>query len=174
MCSSTNYEYMVHNWTDVERQLNSPEATMRLIHKAGVLPDLNLTVRMFSEGIVNVKWTWLNTTNGKRQHPEIPDILVNSSKPSVQGQEIGRHIIIQQDPFMITFYVQQGQTAPLFEIDRFIYDSYVNWVGMTALTTMKGDNYRGVLGLGERSSDNLFFQDGIYSMWAYDEPTKND
>jgi hypothetical protein len=92
----------------------------------------------------------------------------------VQGQGIGRHIIIQQDPFMITFYVQQGQTAPLFEIDRFVYDSYVNWVGMTALTTMKGDNYRGVLGLGERSSDNLFFQDGIYSMWAYDEPTKND
>ena len=30
------------------------------------------------------------------------------------------------------------------------------------------------MGLGERSSDSLFYKDGIYSMWAYDEPTKQD
>jgi hypothetical protein len=78
---------------------------MRLIHKAGILPDLNFTVRMFDEGIVNVKWTWLNATNDKRQHPEVPDILVDTSRASPQGQAVGRHIIIQADPFMIRFYV---------------------------------------------------------------------
>jgi hypothetical protein len=55
---------------------------MKLIHKAGILPDLNFTVRMFDEGIVNVKWTWLNATNGKRQHAEVPDILVDTSRAS--------------------------------------------------------------------------------------------
>ena len=75
---------------------------------------------------------------------------------------------------MITFYVQQGQTDALFEIDNFVYDSYLNWVGMTALSTYRDENHRGVIGLGERSKNSLFYQDGVYSMWAYDDPTKND
>lgn len=41
---------------------------------------------------------------------------------------------------------------------------------MTTFSTLRDDNYRGVLGLGERSTDSLFYQDGVYSMWAYDEP----
>ena len=28
------------------------------------------------------------------------------------------------------------------------------------------------MGLGERSQNGLFFKDGVYSMWATDEPTK--
>ena len=28
------------------------------------------------------------------------------------------------------------------------------------------------MGLGERSQKDLFYKDGIYSMWAVDEPTK--
>ena len=71
--------------TQLDKMLVQPSATMRLIHKAGILPDLNFTVRMFDEGIVNVKWTWLNATNGKRQHPEVPDILVDTSRASPQG-----------------------------------------------------------------------------------------
>jgi hypothetical protein len=105
LCTRSNYEYKVENWAEVEKQLNTPQVSMNLTHKGGILPQVTLTVRMFSEGIVNVKWTWTSSGNGRRQHPEIPDILVNSSKPSAQGQSVGRHIIIQQDPFNITFYV---------------------------------------------------------------------
>ena len=45
---------------------------------------------------------------------------------------------------------------------------------MRAWTATTGDNFRGVLGLGERSqSDNdLFYKDGVYSAWATDEGTK--
>jgi hypothetical protein len=77
----------------------------------------------------------MNAINGKRQHPEVPDILFDTSRASPQDQAVGHHINIQADPFMIRFYLQQGQTDPLFEIDNFIYDSYLNWVGMTALST---------------------------------------
>ena len=101
LCNRTHYEYKLENGTDLNKLLVQPSASMILIHKGGILPDLNLTVRMFDEGIVNVKWTWANSTNGRRQHPEIPEILVNTSRSSPESQAIGRHVIIQADPFMI-------------------------------------------------------------------------
>ena len=165
----THYQYKIAPEINLEKALLEPSATLRLIHKGGILPDINFTVRMFDEGIVNVHWTWASTTNGKRQHPPVPDLLVDTSRPTPQGQAVGRHLIVQADPFLIKFAVQQGQTEPLFEIDRFVYDSYFNWVSMTALSTFRDDNHRGVIGLGERSSNSLFYQDGIYSMWAYDD-----
>ena len=82
LCSRTHFQYKLAPETQLDKILGQPSATMRLIHKAGILPDLNFTVRMFDEGIVNVKWTWLNATNGKRQHPDVPDILVDTSRAS--------------------------------------------------------------------------------------------
>jgi alpha-glucosidase (family GH31 glycosyl hydrolase) len=114
------------------------------------------------------------TSNKVRHHPEIPKVIVDTSRPTPLGQEVGRHVIITADPFTIQFVVQQGQTEPLFEIDRFVYDSYLNWVGMRALSTLKDSKFRGVMGLGERSSSKLFFDDGIYSMNAYDQSTSED
>lgn len=38
--------------------------------------------------------------------------------------------------------------------------------------TLSGSNFRGIMGLGERSQRELFFDDGIYSIWTVDEPTK--
>jgi len=70
---------------------------------------------------------------------------------------------------MIQFTQQQGQTPVYFEIDRILYDSYLNWVGMRAFTESKGDSYQGVMGLGERGQNSLFYPDGIYSMWNYDQ-----
>jgi len=37
---------------------------------------------------------------------------------------------------------------------------------------MKRDDFRGVMGLGERSQDQLFLKDGIYSMWSVDMGTR--
>ena len=59
-----------------------------------------------------------------------------------------------------------------FEIDRIIYDSYLNWVGMKAYTESKGDSYKGVMGLGERTQKSMFYADGVYSMWNYDQSSK--
>jgi hypothetical protein len=71
------------NETVFAAALQQPQASFKLIHKQKALPDLNLTIRVFDEGIMNVRWTWANTTNGtKRSHFEIPDVIVNTSRPS--------------------------------------------------------------------------------------------
>jgi|LauGreDrversion4_2_1035121.scaffolds.fasta_scaffold38232_7 hypothetical protein len=78
----THYQYKIAPEINLEKALLEPSATLRLIHKGGILPDINFTVRMFDEGIVNVHWTWASTTNGKRQHPPVPDLLVDTSRPT--------------------------------------------------------------------------------------------
>lgn len=57
-----------------------------------------------------------------------------------------------------------------FQIKNLVYDSYLNWIGMQAFT-QKGDNFRGVMGLGERTQQSLFYEDGTYSMWSFDRPS---
>jgi hypothetical protein len=60
------------------------------------------------------------------------------------------------------------------KLSNLVYDSYLNWIGLHAVT-QKGDNFKGVMGLGERSmADSLFFKDGVYSMWAMDQFTRKE
>jgi Galactose mutarotase-like len=131
-------------------------------------------MRMYATGIVNVKWTWMEqpSPKGKRQHFEVPNDIVDTSRPARQGDALGRHVTVQRSPFQLNFTQMAVQkTEPFLKLKNFIYDSYLNWVGMQAVT-LKNDRFRGVMGLGERSSASLFYPDGIYSMWATDEPTK--
>jgi len=37
------------------------------------------------------------------------------------------------------------------------------------LTKIK-DDFRGIMGLAERTVDNLFLPDGVYSLWSRDSP----
>lgn len=96
---------MIPQEFDIASVLSSNEGSIPLVHKAGVLPDLNLTLRIFEDGILNVKWTW-NTDklpSGKRRHFEVPHDIVDTSRPSKKGDALGRHITIQRNPFALNF-----------------------------------------------------------------------
>ena len=139
LCKELSFEYRLDpiysDPVSLAKELIKTETSMRLIHKKGILPDLNLTLRVYDEGIVNVRWTWMNPgVNNSRMHYEIPEVLVNTTHSSRKNgtDAIGKHIIISVDPFKLEFTQQQGQTPVYFEIDRMIYGSYLNWVGMRA------------------------------------------
>jgi hypothetical protein len=51
-------------------------------------------------------------------------------------------------------------------LKNLVYDSYYNYVGLQAISTLKGDKFHGVMGLGERTQNNLFYKDGTYSLWS--------
>jgi hypothetical protein len=98
VCSGRNFEYILDpifdNDTAFAEALKKPEVSMRLIHKIGALPDLNITLRVFDEGIINVRWTWPQNQTEKRQHFEIPDVVVNTSRAARGSDQIGRHVTI--------------------------------------------------------------------------------
>jgi len=39
---------------------------------------------------------------------------------------------------------------------------------------MKNDSFRGIFGLGERIQNDLFYQDGVYTLWNVDRGTPTD
>ena len=47
-----------------------------------------------------------------------------------------------------------------------LFDSYLNWINVE--TYQNSSEFHGILGLGERNSKDLFFEDGVYSLWAKD------
>ena len=47
-----------------------------------------------------------------------------------------------------------------------VFDSYLNWVNVE--TYQNNSEFKGILGLGERNSKDLFFKDGVYSLWTKD------
>jgi hypothetical protein len=135
--------------------LNAKEASIPLKHSAGLLPDLTLNLRMWDTNIINVKWTWTEqpAPAGKRQHFEVPSSILDTSKPLSQTTLLSQHVSIVKSPFHLNFTrldAKAGKETYL-QFSGMIYDSYLNWVAMRAWTATQGDDYRGVLGLGERS-----------------------
>lgn len=57
----------------------------------------------------------------------------------------------------------------IFELNTLAFDEYLNSYSAT-LHTQQGDKFRGVLGLGDQVSADLFLKDGVYSLWARDQP----
>ena len=54
-----------------------------------------------------------------------------------------------------------------------VFDSYLNWINVQAQLET-GDKFTGVFGLGERANKDFFYKDGVYSMWARDQPTPDE
>lgn len=58
VCLQATYEYEIPAEFNLTSVLSSNSGNIPLVHKAGTLPNLTLSMRIFEEGIINVKWTW--------------------------------------------------------------------------------------------------------------------
>lgn len=56
LCLEDSYSYHIKN--GVLPDLTRPNVTIVVAHDAGVLPDLNVTLRMVSINVVNIRWTF--------------------------------------------------------------------------------------------------------------------
>lgn len=70
---------------------------------------------------------------------------------------------------ILKIYSVRNASLPIFELDTLAFDEYLNSYGGT-LHTRKGDDFEGILGLGDQVSGELFLKDGVYSFWNRDEP----
>ena len=58
LCREIDYEYYIPEEFDLAPILQSNNGTIPLVHSAGALPPLNLFIRCYDEGIMNVNWSW--------------------------------------------------------------------------------------------------------------------
>lgn len=130
LCTQEDFAYQAYPGTTTD-QLQYNNATFRLVHKGKILPDLSLSLKIFDEDVINVKWTWYDAQKGKRQHFEVPNILVNTSRPAMANRVLYSYVNVTLDPFTIQFYtIENEDQVTMIEIDRFVYDFYLNWIGM--------------------------------------------
>lgn len=78
LCSPTTWNYKIKD--GVLPDLKKASATVNLTHVAGVLPDIQVKLRVIELGIVNVKWSWLETPEGYRTPAEVPNDIIDTNK----------------------------------------------------------------------------------------------
>lgn len=72
--------------------------------------------------------------------------------------------------FLLTVINGEEETpVDVWKLNSIIQDDYLQVMNSVALQG-KGDKYHGIMGLAERTSNELFLADGVYSLWTRDEP----
>ena len=142
-------------------------------------PDLNMTIKLTLGGlenrIVNVKIVPdLLMGNDIFEVPEeIVDVQNAVAECNGVNCELSKFVKINLSPepdFLIR--VQNGEEinpVTLWQLNSFIQDDYINTIDAQIFLS-SGDNFKGIMGLAERTSNELFLGDGVYSLWSRDEP----
>jgi hypothetical protein len=136
-----------------------------LITKA-VLPDLQLTLSVLETGVVNVHWTYAD--KGKSAPFEVPTDIIQPNKDKLSTTETLDKFVTITNPAgegAISIAIMNDATTQVFNLNGMILGQYLNVIDTTAVTK-KGS--KGVMGLFERVSSDLFLPDGVFSLWSFD------
>jgi alpha-glucosidase (family GH31 glycosyl hydrolase) len=111
---------------------------------------------------------------GKRKPAEVPTDIIDTANKPLANLKLNQFVSWQANPFQLNFkYRSQVDPSNVLTIHGMLYDSYLNWIDVTVNTLNEAD-FSGVFGLGQRASKDFFIQDGVYSMWARDQPTPDE
>ena len=163
LCDPVTYTYTLKDSKEVD--LSKSVATFALTNNAKVLPDLNVTLEMTTPNIVHVKWTYLNGT-GKPTPFEVPKEIVNPVRAS-KGAALSNFVTLSLPGANFIMTVTGANDTRLIDFNGMAFDQYLN-IMHAKLYTEKGDKFKGVMGLGQKTMSSLFYSDGVYSMWSLD------
>lgn len=153
--------------------LTKPTADIILENDGGFLHDLKLSIKVQTDGldIVNVKWTYAQTPQGYQQPFEVPLDIVGTITGS--NVPLNKYVTVTDKPFNLNVLAKKDSPSIAFSITGMILDQHFNLIS-TSLNSTKADNFMGIFGLGERISSNIFYEDGVYSMWSRDIPSPEE
>lgn len=110
---------------------------------------------------------------GYKTPAEVPNDIVNTDIPA-SPTKLQSFLSYTDAPFQINFkYRTEVDPSNVLTIKGMMFDQYLNWIDVK-VNTMKEGDFKGILGLGERANKDFFYKDGVYSMWARDQPTPDE
>lgn len=147
--------------------LTGPTATATLTSQTtkDILPDLTLTLTLLKTGVVNVHYTFADTTMGTPF--EVPTSIVQPNKDDVSEDPLSGFVdVVNGDGSgPIGINIKNSAGTQVFRLNGMVLSKYLNFMDTTAVTK-KGS--KGVMGLFERVSSDLFLPDGVFSLWSLD------
>ena len=164
LCDIASQYYQV---TGDALDLTGPTATATLTSLASkdVLPDLTLTLTLLKTGVVNVHYTFKDTTDGAPF--EVPTDIVQPNKDQVSEDPLSGFVDVTNPAGggAIVITIKNAAGNNVFTLNGMVLSKYLNFMDTTAITK-KGS--KGVMGLFERVASDLFLPDGVFSLWSLD------
>jgi len=114
---------------------------------------------------------------------EVPDDIVNvdNAFDACNGRHcsLAEYVVLDlsaKPAALLTVWANASDEAnpsPLWSLQAILQDQFLNLMS-TEVYTAAGDEFHGVMGLAERTSNDLFLPDGVYSLWARDAANPPD
>ena len=147
--------------------LTSNTVTVELVSATPqALRDLNLTFSILESGNLNIKWSYSDNT-GVKVPFEVPTDIIDVDRTKLKAAAVLSDYITptQETTGPLTLDVMNAGTN-VWSLSGFILGEYMNIIDSVAHTNPT--NYKGIMGLGEQVSSDLFLPDGVFSLWSRD------
>lgn len=172
LCSDITYTYKtVEGLPDITRTSSVTIELSNMQGKSEAYPNIEVKLRVLENGIVNMKWNYKldkdgKVPAGKRTPYEVPDEFITTNNLPVSTLPLSNFLTLNDAPFEI-YLKYTGANTPYFTVRGMLLDSYLNAINVQ-VQTLKGNDFKGIFGLGERANKDFFLKDGVYSMWSRD------
>lgn len=129
-----------------------------------------LDLSVLSSGVVSVKWVRPELRAGGKAPFKVPEFLVDAGTNYSSTAVLSDFVKVNSDPTTKAISIDilaADKTTPVYTIsgDMQLGD-YLNTMRGVAHTRIA--NFKGLMGLAEQTTTDLFLQDGLYSLWTLD------
>lgn len=152
--------------------LDGPQAEVFLTSATpGVLRELKMDLKLLKTGVISLYWTFSSTEGLEKTPFEVPLDLVDAKKGDLSSdKKLSDFVTVSQpEKGSMSITIKNSAGTEVWTLNGMLLTEYLNLIDATASTVSK-DNFKGVMGLAERTSSDLFLPDGVYSLWSRDIP----
>jgi hypothetical protein len=169
LCNPTSQYYRTKDGAIPD--LTGPTVSVVLENlQPGAFRDLQLDITMLATvGTLNVHWTYADMTDVKIPF-EMPREIIDIDKTDINNSGVlSDFVVITQDATgPMTLEIRNGPTGTVvYTLNGMMLGEYINYIDATAHTTIT--NFKGVMGLMEQVTSDLWLKDGIFSLWSRDD-----
>lgn len=167
LCDPTSNYYKLKAAAD----LSTAHTTVGLTNaQPAALQDLTLDLAVLSSGVVSVKWTYATQPAGWKAPFTVPENIVDAGTDYSTTEVLSDRVKIAEDATTKAISIEilaADKTTSVYTIAGDMQlGEYFNTMRGTAHTRVA--NFKGLMGLAEQTTTDLFLGDGLYSLWTLD------
>jgi hypothetical protein len=167
MCDPSTNFYKVKTAPDLTQAHSTAVVTN---NKPGALPDLKIDLAILKSGVVVVKWNYDSAPAGTKVPFTVPTDIVDAGTDYSTTAKLSDRVKINVDGTTQAVSIDilaDDKTTPVYTISgEMQLGEFYNVFRGTAHTRKL--NFKGVMGLAEQTTSDLFLKDGLYSLWSLD------
>lgn len=170
LCAPSSQFYKIKDGDTIDLTKSTATTTLTSLSGNPNLPDLTLTLTLLNNtDIVNVHWTFATPSDGEMPPFEVPVEIVQPNKDKVSDGALSDFVTYTQaEGAGLVLNILNGKAGtPFYTLNGFVLGKYINIIDGKAMAA-KDTKFKGLLGLTERISNDLFLGTGVYSLWSRD------